>query len=302
MYAISPTDIDWFEGLRNSGFTSDINFWTPTPWNISKLKSGDRLYFMLKSPIRKIGGFGEFKEYVNLSLNDAWVRFGKKNGCRTKQEFASRLDKYKHKSIHSVDARSVLDSQIGCIVLDKVEFWDSDSYINPIAFNVEFSKSVVKIKYFNEPCPFTRLNYTLPISNFSVLKEDFHKYTKLKDVVEREGQGIFRSLISRAYKGACCVTGETTPELIEAAHIQAYRNKDSNHVQNGVLLRVDFHKLFDNGLMTIDDNYCVELSPIVKADYYKSFDGKKISLPDSPDDWPSKEALALKRYEFRIQE
>lgn len=300
MFAISPTDIDWFEGLRISGFTSGINFWTPTPWNIAQLKDGDRLYFMLKSPIRRIGGFGEFREYCNLSLNDAWIRFGKKNGCGTKEEFADRLDKYK--SIHSIDRRSVLDSEIGCIVLDNVEFWDSDSFLDPIDFNVDFSTNIVKIKYYKSPCPFTRVNYILPIANFSVLRDNAPKYTKLKDVVERKGQGIFRAAISRAYKGACCITGETTPELIEAAHIQQYLNKDSNHVQNGVMLRVDFHKLFDNGLMTIDNEYCVEMSSVVHADYYRSFHGRRINLPDSRNDWPSQEALALKRFEFRVDE
>ncbi len=41
MYAISPTDIDWFHYLRTTGFNSQINFWTPTPWNVSKLAPGD---------------------------------------------------------------------------------------------------------------------------------------------------------------------------------------------------------------------------------------------------------------------
>ena len=67
MFAIAPTDLNWFQQLRTEGVHGNvINFWTPTPWNISRLKKGDKLYFMLKSPIRKIGGFGKFVEYKNM--------------------------------------------------------------------------------------------------------------------------------------------------------------------------------------------------------------------------------------------
>ena len=91
MFAISPTDIEWFKFLRTEGLNSEINFWTPTPWNVSRLASGDKLYFMLKSPIRKIGGYGQFVEYKNMSVNDAWNKYGFKNGCTSKQELIERL-------------------------------------------------------------------------------------------------------------------------------------------------------------------------------------------------------------------
>ena len=53
MFAVSPTDIDWFRFIRSEGITNNVNFWTPTDWKISRLSEGDRLYFMLKSPTRK---------------------------------------------------------------------------------------------------------------------------------------------------------------------------------------------------------------------------------------------------------
>jgi len=297
MFAISPTDINWFEFLKETGFNSDINFWTPTPWNISRLNQGDRLFFMLKSPIRKIGGFGEFKEYVNMSLNDAWVRFGKKNGCVTKQEFIDRLDKYKSKS--SIDISSILNSEIGCIVLNNVEFWDTESYLDLANYQINFSPYIVKIKYFTEDVPFGIKSYKTPDNDFGLVEEDTEKYKVFRNVVERKGQSIFRAKISKAYDGACCITREKTPELIEAAHIQQYLNSDSNHVQNGLLLRMDFHKLFDNGLLYINSEYKIEISPLVKGEYYKSFQGKSINLPKSQNDYPSKEALISRKFEFR---
>ncbi len=300
MFAISPTDIDWFEFLRESGFNSEINFWTPTPWNITRLESSDRLYFMLKSPIRKIGGFGEFKEYVNMPLSVAWNRFGKKNGCKSKQELVDRLDKYKNK--RSTNTESVLTSEIGCIVLENVEFWDTESYIDLEKYEVDFSPNIVKIKYFNQENPFDT-NYYKPLTNgFDLVEDSTEKYKKTREVVERKGQSSFRAKISKAYNGACCITGEQTPELVEAAHIQPYLNKNSNHVQNGLLLRVDFHKLYDNGLLYINQDYKIEISPLINGDYYKSFQGKTINLPKSRADYPSKEALISRKFEFRNEQ
>ena len=73
-FAIAPTDLNWFERLRSGPAVAALNFWTPTPWNVAGLKPGDRLYFMLKSPIRKIGGYGVFVRYSEMTASDAGRR------------------------------------------------------------------------------------------------------------------------------------------------------------------------------------------------------------------------------------
>lgn len=94
MFAISPTDKQWFDFLKTSKLNSNVNFWTPTPWNVRQLNSGDRLYFMLKSPIRKIGGFGEFVEYKKITVEEAWSEFGYRNGRESKETFINSIQKY----------------------------------------------------------------------------------------------------------------------------------------------------------------------------------------------------------------
>lgn len=59
------------------------------------------------------------------------------------------------------------------------------------------------------------------------------------------------------YNHSCCICGEKIVEVLEAAHILEYRSKKSNHVQNGLLLRRDFHRLFDLGLITVIEDYSV---------------------------------------------
>ena len=49
-------------------------------------------------------------------------------------------------------------------------------------------------------------------------------------------------------------------ELLEAAHIQPYIDERSNHPQNGLCLRVDLHRLFDEGLISVTSRNTVAVS------------------------------------------
>ena len=50
---------------------------------------------MLKSPIRKIGGFGKFVEYKNMKAHEAWKKYGRDNGVENLGQLISRTDLYK---------------------------------------------------------------------------------------------------------------------------------------------------------------------------------------------------------------
>ena len=147
MFAIANTDLDWFGQLRNDGYEqTPVNFWTPTPWNIKELQQGNRLYFMLKSPIRKIGGYGKFREYKNMSTTEAWNKYGKNNGVESLDELEKRTKFYSSKrSINN------LVNEIGCILLEDINLFDDNEFTSPESLlGVGFSKQIVKIKYYEE--------------------------------------------------------------------------------------------------------------------------------------------------------
>lgn len=144
MIAVAPTDLDWYRQLRASSLKDNINFWTPTPWNIKGLSRGDRFYFLLKAPYRKIGGYGVFREYLNLPVSEAWERFGLGNGVESQEELLSRTEKYAEK-------RSDLDREptnptIGCIVLDECKLFDESDLVDPDEIGLDFPPTVVKLK------------------------------------------------------------------------------------------------------------------------------------------------------------
>ncbi|MCP1494567.1 integrase [Peribacillus frigoritolerans] len=97
----------------------------------------------------------------------------------------------------------------------------------------------------------------------------------------------------------CVITGESFPPVLQGCHIQNYVNGESNHIQNGLLLRSDIHKLFDDGYIIVDENYIVRVSPVLKSDYYQSFDGIKIRLPKEKRFYPSQKALKDKMQFFK---
>lgn len=287
MYAISNTDIKWAEFLKKNQLCSKVNFWTPTPWNVKQLAIGDRFYFLLKSPIRKIGGYGSFCSYMTMTVYEAWDQFGIRNGCESKKEFIERLSQF---------GEPGLTTQIGCIILDDVCFFDTPVSLEE--YQVSFPPQVVKLKYYYDEAPFADYEPLTVKDTFSLV-EQTDKEKKSQLVSERKGQGKFRQEIARAYNHKCCISGEQTPELLQAAHIQGYINESSNNIQNGLYLRIDLHKMFDSGLLSIDENYRVHISSKVSSSDYFSYDGQLITLPDDPNKRPSLLAIQEKQKEFR---
>ncbi len=274
-----------------------VNFWTPTPWNIKQLNKGSRLYFMLKAPIRQIGGFGEFIEYRDLTPEQAWNQFGYRNGRTSKHEFINSIQNYIDKNSKKSGSQpiDINTYEIGCIILDNCEFWNNAIFINPADHNIDFATQVVKIKYFDQYDPFMQSQEER--DNFNLINEP--RENKPTVTNSRERQSEFKGRILKAYHSRCCISGETISELLEAAHVQEYRNTSSNHVQNGLLLRIDIHRLYDNHLLFIDSNYIIHVSNLVTSQQYRQLHGQTITLPDLDYSWPSKEALELRRNEFR---
>jgi putative restriction endonuclease len=291
MFAVAPTDLDWFQQLRSEGVKGEvINFWTPTPWNISRLQVNDKLYFMLKSPIRKIGGYGTFVGYKNMKASDAWRAYGRDNGVENLSELISRTDGYKSKNTKK---ELTIDPEIGCILLKDPEFYDDNNFKTDEEEGINFPKQVVKLKYFNkrEKIISKEKVTTIKVSkSFELIDNNKIKRKQLTQK-ERKGQAGFRRDILKIYDNSCSVTGVTQKEVLEAAHIQGYVNEESNNVQNGICLRVDIHKLFDNGLITIDSEYKVLISTMLKSTEYENLNGKKINLPQNKIYYPSAAAL-----------
>ena len=117
----------------------------------------------------------------------------------------------------------------------------------------------------------------------------------IKHVACRRGQQTFRATLLEAYAGRCCITGCDLTDVLEAAHISPYRGPQSNHPQNGLLLRADIHTLFDLGLLAVDDDYRLLLSDKVgDSTTYWDFASRRLELP--PADMLKPDRAALRQH------
>ena len=96
----------------------------------------------------------------------------------------------------------------------------------------------------------------------------------------RPEQEKFRRDLLKAYNGRCAVTGCDIEPLLDAAHLRPWRA--GNEVSDGILLRVDVHRLLDAGLLTISKDFRVG----TQAHGYEELDARMLRLPRSRQGWP----------------
>ncbi|GEK22377.1 HNH endonuclease [Cellulomonas xylanilytica] len=118
----------------------------------------------------------------------------------------------------------------------------------------------------------------------------------LRAVVVREGQSRFRAAVLRAYRGRCAITGTDFESVLEAAHIRPYRGKHTNFVSNGLLLRADLHRMWDVGLLAVDEvDRTVLIANHITAPEYTALRGRPIAIPDDVRQHPLAAALQAQR-------
>ena len=98
---------------------------------------------------------------------------------------------------------------------------------------------------------------------------------------DRPGQAKFKAGLMAAYDGRCCISDCAVGAVLEGAHIDPYENPSHDHLANGLLLRADIHRLFDERLLAIDPKTLkVVLAPSVRGEpLYRQFRTKKVRLP-----------------------
>jgi putative restriction endonuclease len=125
-------------------------------------------------------------------------------------------------------------------------------------------------------------------------------YAKVK--VRGMAQIIFRNALLRAYGRRCAFTGLQFIPCLDAAHIVPW--SESTHsqrmdIRNGILLSSIHHRLFDNNLITIDEEYRIRFydSSMTEHTPYSDYDklltshlhGRPINLPSNHSHWPKLE-------------
>jgi putative restriction endonuclease len=116
-------------------------------------------------------------------------------------------------------------------------------------------------------------------------------------VKQRLGQGTFRLMTLDNYRHTCCITGEITRDVIEAAHILPVSKGGEHRLDNGLALRADMHILYDPGLLSVDPEHRLHVSSRIRelvhngVVYYRHEGEKLRSLPEELRNRPNRELL-----------
>ena len=300
---VAITDYGWYEFLENQPNLDEVNFWTPSAYWGFRAEVGSPFFFKLKAKYNNaICGVAFFSRYVRLPDWLAWDSFQVKNGTQSLEAMKQKIGAIR-KRIDYQNTRSV--NEIGCILLTQPVFFKTNLWIKgpkdwPPANlrNKKYNLSDGEgLRIWNE-CIARIPNTNTQVISESILEvnEPLERYGSPQLIQPRLGQGIFRIAVLEAYNRACAITKEHSLPALDASHIKPFGKDGPNLVSNGLLLRADLHKLFDQGYITLTTDYRVEVSPRLKLDYdnghsYYPFHGSKISTPDLSQDAPKKDFI-----------
>lgn len=112
--------------------------------------------------------------------------------------------------------------------------------------------------------------------------------------------GLFKRTIPKIYDHSCCISGmqitsDHNIQMVDACHIHPFSLSNDDTITNGIALSPNLHRAFDRGLITINNDYVVRISPSFTENdstfSLSQFEGKQISLPEKVTWFPSIESL-----------
>lgn len=137
--------------------------------------------------------------------------------------------------------------------------------------------------------------------------EDFTGETRRVVTTQRVKQHFFRRAVLSSYRGRCCMSGLSEPRLLLASHIVPWAKDHANRLnpRNGLCLSAIHDRAFDQGLITLTDEFRVLVSTDLRRcgdvfvkEIILPLEGRSIELPERFA--PSTEFLARHRAEVFV--
>jgi putative restriction endonuclease len=285
---VAVTDPVWLRRLAAQN-AREANFWQPRP-SALRQERGTPWIFKVRGSDR-VGGYGFFSYYSVMPSGVAWETFGAANGVETYGEMRRRLAELRH-------AGSVDDS-VGCVVLSDLSLLNENAYL---VAPQDWKRNTVRGEYYNlaegeGARVWAELMAAAPPSvAVSALQTVPGGYGQPVMYLPRLGQGAFRLMVMDAYGRRCAITGEKTLPALDAAHIRPFSELQSHEVQNGILMRSDIHRLFDQGYVTVTPDLRFRVSPQIRDQFhngviYYDLHDRAVQVPDAAEQRADNSAL-----------
>jgi putative restriction endonuclease len=206
---------------------------------------------------------------------------------------------------------------------DSIAFAEIDKDLFDLLLD-SVNSSILEDKLLELYFPETKSNYRLNDYGFvneletQILNDDRESYaeriTELRESLSNDEfeeeifvrTGVFKREIPKIYDYQCAISGmrvesTTNAQLVDACHIIPFAISKDDTITNGISLSPNLHRAFDRGLLTINADYVVRISPAIKENEspysLRQFEGKQINLPIETKYYPSIENLNWHRKE-----
>ena len=286
---VAVTDPGWLRQLAAQEAT-EANFWQPRPSALSQDR-GTPWIFKLRGT-NLIGGFAFLSYYTIMPSGVAWETFGRANGVASYSEMLRRLSGLRHGTAN--------DDRVGCVVLSGMELLSEASYIEAPR---DWKANTVRGQYYDLSVGEGARMWNQLTTVFSPLLSARAAqyvpggYGRPATYFPRVGQGAFRLMVMDAYERRCAITGDRTLPALDAAHIRPFHETERHEIRNGILMRSDLHRLFDQGYVTVTPGLEFLVSSQIRDQFdngaiYYDLHGRSVKVPTRADEQPDSEALA----------
>jgi putative restriction endonuclease len=232
-----------------------------------------------------------------MPLAIAWETFQRANGV---DSYAAML-----RSVRRLRAGSgnVSDDRVGCVILSDTVVLPLEQYfpapdnwkptvVRIVGYDIAVGEGARVWDRLSALGPSRLVARSKTVSALAIQGG----YTEPQLVAARRGQGAFRLMVIDAYDRRCAVTGEHTLPVLEAAHIRPFAHEAKHEIRNGILMRSNVHRLYDQGLVTVFPDLTFRVSETIDRDYsngkiYYELDGSKIRIPKAAEKRPDEASL-----------
>lgn len=271
---VGLTDANWIKFIKEQkdNIGRYINFWTPGTKMFKAIQPDELFLFKLHSKKAKgekgeIVGGAYFDGFEQMSMLEAWNRFGYGNGTASQFELKSAIDEYRMRNNMDINA------DIGCIVLRDPFFFEEDKWIESPA---DWKKSIVSGRKYDIS---EGIGYELYQQVSAMLNDDIDEIiiADIEDnadklqilgkeretfIKARVNQSMFRERLLNKYD-CCCLCKVSNPKFLIASHIKPWADSENDEkldADNGFLLCPNHDALFDSGYISFDDNGTIMIS------------------------------------------
>jgi putative restriction endonuclease len=234
-----------------------------------------------------------------MEIGDAWEFYGIKNGAGSLTQLIELISRNRGEHL-------TLRDEVGCLILSEPHFFPKSLWIDQPR---DWSRNTVQGAFYDMDDGegarvwaqvSERLGALMPPPAMSALEPVFGGIGNPAVFLPRLGQGTFRRLVLSAYGNRCAITGERAIPVVDAAHIVEFSTQRRHEISNGIALRADIHKLFDQGYVSVRPDFRFVVSKALWDEfengkvYYEleeELSGREIRVPSDPQLQPKAEYL-----------